>query len=298
MYPKQKMYVLLAMLLILALACNLSPQGGETPQDPGAVDTMVAQTVAASGGQQATLIDPETGQGDSGGQQPPPGDSAPTETATFTPEPTATATMTPTDSPPPPSAIDALNLGSPDATYNFNNAGTFFTYNSADSKVEIKDGTLQFTMKNAVSWTIWSFSAIELEDYYFEINVKMPDDCVGADRGGIIFGTPPGETDNGANYQISCDGRYRLFIYDGAATDTLVPWTSSSEIMGGPGKTNRLGVLHKDNKITLYMNGVKLTTVTDNTYVGEGRIGINMGADEHDNLTIYFDDAAYWTSIP
>ena len=57
-------------------------------------------------------------------------------------------------------------------------------------------------------------------------------------------------------------------------------------------------MLHKGNNISLYINGVKMDTIIDDTYVGVGRIGINMGSDEHDNLTIFFDDAAYWTSIP
>ena len=150
----------------------------------------------------------------------------------------------------------------------------------------------------AISFTIWSFSAIELKDYYFEINVKMPGDCVGKDRGGIIFGTPLGETDNGANYQVSCDGHYRLFIYTGSETINLINWTESSEINKGPNSVNRLGVLHKGDKISLYMNGIKMDTVTDDTYVNKGRIGVNMGVDDHDNVTIYFDDASYWSTIP
>ncbi len=46
------------------------------------------------------------------------------------------------------------------------------------------------------------------------------------------------------------------------------------------------------------MNGQKLETVTDNTYVGKGRIGVNMGVDDHDNVTILFDDASYWEPVP
>ena len=57
-------------------------------------------------------------------------------------------------------------------------------------------------------------------------------------------------------------------------------------------------MLHKGNDISLYINGVKMDTITDDTYVGIGRVGINMGSDKHDNLTIFFDDAAYWTSLP
>ncbi|MBN2045844.1 MAG: hypothetical protein JW757_12540 [Anaerolineales bacterium] len=294
---KQRLTLTTALLVILALACNLSPQPSQPAADPGAVDTMVAQTVAAQIGQNPPTVDPSDDTPDDSQQpstqEPPTADS----TATFTPEPSATATPTETQAPPP-SAVSELNLGSPDASYSFDKVGTFFTYSGADSKVEIKDGKLQFTIFDPIGWTIWSFSALELKDYYFEINVSMPGDCVGKDRGGIIFGTKPGDTGDGINYQVSCDGDYRLFIYDGADTIHLVPWTEDNLINSGPNATNRLGVLHEGNKITLYMNGSKLTTVTDDTYVGTGRIGINMGVDDHDNVTIFFDDAAYWTSIP
>ena len=194
--------------------------------------------------------------------------------------------------------IDELNLGNPDASYGFNSKGPFYVYTASDSKVEVMDGTLQFTIFDAISWTIWSFSSLELEDFYFEINVKMPDNCQGTDRGGIIFGTPIGETDKGINYQVSCDGRYRLFIYDGLETTTLVNWASSDEINAGPGKTNRIGVMHRGQKITLYINGMLVEQISDDTFVGKGRIGINMGVDNHNNVTITFDDAAYWTALP
>jgi len=293
---KQRVFLVLSILVFLTMACSLTPQASPATQDPGAIDTMVAQTVAANN----TLIPTDSQDGSGGGDDlQPTTETPPTDTPQPTNTPEPTATPEPSDTPePPPSAIDALNLGSPDASYNFNNKGAFYTYDSPNDKVEIKDGTLQFTINDAIGYTIWSFSALELEDYYFEINVKMPADCVGKDRGGIIFGTPLGETDEGANYQVSCDGNYRLFIYDGVNTINLVNWASSSEINKGPNSVNRLGVLHKDNKISLYMNGIKLDTITDDTYVGEGRIGVNMGVDNHDNVTIIFDDAAYWTSIP
>ena len=51
-------------------------------------------------------------------------------------------------------------------------------------------------------------------------------------------------------------------------------------------------------KITLYINGMLVEQVSDDTYVGKGRIGGNMGVANHNNVTITFDDAAYWTALP
>ncbi len=294
MHNKQKFMLIGVVIVAFTLACSLSSQQPTATLDQSAVDTMVAETVAA---QQPTG---DTSDGSGGGDdEPAPTDTVePTEAPTDTPEPTPTETPTNTPEPTLPQGIEDLNLGPADRTYNFDTRGAFYTYSSADSQVEVKDGTLQFTIFDALPYTIWSFSALELEDFYFEISVKMPNDCVGKDRGGIIFGTPPGETGVGLNYQISCDGQYRLFNYDGSETIELVPWTTSSELDAGPGKNNKIGVIHRGQKITLYINGELVSQVTDDAYEGTGRIGINMGVDNHDNVTIFFDDAAYWTDLP
>lgn len=304
MLNKYKTILISLILVSLVSACSLSPQPTATV-DEGAVATMVAQTVAANQDQQTGQQPTQDAGSETGGEQGE-GDQAPaatetpvpTETPTNTPEPTATETLTPTPEPTLPMGIDELNLGNPDAAYGFNSKGPFYTYSDTDSKVEVKNSTLQFSIFDAISWTIWSFSSIELEDFYFEINVKMPDNCQGKDRGGLIFGTPLGEVDKGINYQVSCDGNYRLFVFDGANTINLINWTKSDELFSGPGKTNRIGVMHRGQKITLYLNGSLVNQISDDTFVGKGRIGVNMGVDNHNNVTITFDDAAYWTALP
>lgn len=293
---KQKLILIGLILVVLTLGCSLSPAAPTPTVDQSSVQTMVAETVAAESG--APADDGSTGD-DSGEPQPAATDTPePTEAPTDTPEATPTITNTPTPEPTLPQGIDELNLGAPDASYNFDSKGAFYTYSDSTSQVEVKDGTLQYKIYDSISYTIWSYSALELQDYYFEISVRMPDNCTGKDRGGVIFGTPLGETEEGLNYQISCDGMYRLFLWDGSQTITLVPWTSSSELDAGPGKTNKIGVIHQGEKITLYINGELVDQLSDDTYVGEARIGINMGVDNHDNVTIYFDDAAYWTNLP
>jgi hypothetical protein len=270
---------------------------------------MVAQTVAAaSGADQSEDTQPpadDGGNGDDTGDdqgdqnQPPPPTDTPQPSPTNTPEPTATEEPTPTPEPTLPLGIEDLNLGGPDVLYEFNSKGSVYTFSDTDSKAVVKDGTYQYTIFDAITWTIWTFPfAKVIEDYYFEVAITMPDDCVAKDRAGIIFGTPSGETDNGLNFQISCDGYYRLWIYDGSDTINLIGWTDSDEIFTGPGKTNKVGVMHRGKKITLYINGTLVDQISDNTYVGPGRIGFNIGVDEHDNVTFKFDNAAYWTNLP
>ena len=47
MKPRQRLIVFTSVLMILALACSLSPQPTQAPVDQGAIDTMVAATIAA-----------------------------------------------------------------------------------------------------------------------------------------------------------------------------------------------------------------------------------------------------------
>jgi hypothetical protein len=304
MNGKIKILIVITLLVGMALACDLSRQANQ-PIDPAAIDTQVAGTAAALAGDDGSGGGDDTsgGQDTAGNQDGQP--QVPTETEapppTDTPEPTATPTETPTPTIEPtlPMGIDDLNLGNPNVLYSFNNDNSVYTFSGNDNKAEVKDGTYQFTMVDEIDYTVWAFPfGLVLEDYYFETGITMPDDCVGKDRAGIIFGTPDKETDNGINYEISCDGNYRLWIWDGSESTFLIGWTKSDELFSGPGKTNKIGVMHRDKKITLYINGTLVDQLSDDTYTGPERVGYNIGVDEHYNVTFKFDDAAYWTNLP
>ena len=157
---------------------------------------------------------------------------------------------------PPPSAVNDLNLGSPNATYKFDNKGTFFTYKASDSEVAIKNGKLEFTIFDAIDWSLWSFSSLELKNYYFEINMTMPADCVDKDRGGITFGTPPGDTDKGIISRSPVMDTIGFTFTTGTPPSTfLIHWTEHDAINEGPNSTNRLGVLHVGNKSPCTLTG-------------------------------------------
>jgi len=300
MKVKKRWLLILALLVGLALACSLTPEQNQQV-DQAAVDTMVAETIAASAPDQPDAQQPSATV-DSGDQGQPPADPTATEALpTNTPEPSLTPTEEPSPTPEPtlPLGIDDLNLGGPDVLYEFNSKGSLYTFSSADSEAIVKDGTYQYTIFDAINYTIWTFPFSKvIEDYYYEVTITMPNNCKDKDRAGIIFGTPSGETDNGINFQISCDGNYRLWIYDGSDTIDLIKWKDSDELFSGAGKTNKIGVIHRNNKITLYINGTLVDQLSDDTYVGPGRIGFNIGVDDHDNVTFKFDNAAYWTNLP
>ncbi|HKJ27225.1 MAG TPA: hypothetical protein VJ965_06285, partial [Anaerolineales bacterium] len=248
---KEKVRIISTIVLLAGLlaGCSLArPPQNDNQVDQGLIQTMVAETEVAIN-QQPTADNSggDTG-GDTGGQDTQVPAPSNTPIPTNTPEPTATPTETPTPTVEAtlPSGIDDLNLGNPDVKYTFDNDNSVYTFGGSDNKAEVKDGTYQFTMVGEIDYTVWSFPfAKVLEDYYFEVAITMPENCNPKDKAGIIFGTPDKETDNGANFQISCDGHYRLWLYDGSNTIYLINWTKADELFSGAGKTNKIGVMHR-----------------------------------------------------
>jgi hypothetical protein len=211
---------------------------------------------------------------------------------TNTPQPTATNTPQPT--PTSPAGDPAVDLGSPDWTHHFNQEYPWHTYTSSTDETEVTGGKYLFRFFETISWPLWAFAALEIEDYYLEITVQMPSACAGKDSGGLVFGSPVGHNDEAYIYRVSCDGRYRLTSYDGSNTNILVSWSTDPAILVGPDQINRLGVLVQGDHITLYINGVKVAETDDTLYTSKGRFGITASAPETSDLVITFDDAAYW----
>jgi len=111
-----------------------------------------------------------------------------------------------------------------------------------------------------------------------------------------VFNDP----DQGYLYQVRCDGYYRLWKWDGKAGEkgvatSLIYWKKSSAINAGANKTNRLGVMAKDSKITLYINGAELGSVTDTSY-SAGFFGVFVRSGGTTDYTAKFDAMEYWSN--
>lgn len=303
MKPRIKLLVIGVILLTLILACSIPGQqdntGGSSDDSGNRLSTQIAETVEAAN-RQATIdaLQPPDGDDDDGGQQPPPVNTdtpvPPTNTPLPTNTPVPTVTNTPQPTPTSPAGDPAVALGSPDWTHSFNQEYPWHTYTSSTDETEVKGGKYHFRFFQTIAYPIWAFAAIEIEDYYLEINVKMPAVCAGKDSGGLIFGSPLGKNNEGYIYRVSCDGKYRLTSYDGTNSVVLFDWKSHSSIIKGPDQINRLGVMVSGDHITLYINGVKVAETDDSLYTAKGRFGVTASAPETDDLEILFDDAAYW----
>ncbi len=237
---------------------------------------------------------------------------APTQAATQPPAATATkappaATATPVPPTPKPTATKGptatlvpgdprSSLGQPTWSDSMSTSDNWPTGADAAgfTDVDFSNGAMQLTaLKPADGWRM--STADSLTDFYLEISVNTST-CKGKDRYGVIFRVPAKENpDQGYLVDFTCDGKYGLRKWDGPENtmEALTLWKANAAIKSGANQTNRLGVLVKGTKITLYANGVKLTEVTDIGYKS-GFFGVSAAAIDSSKYTVNIDKVDYW----
>ncbi len=186
----------------------------------------------------------------------------------------------------------AAVLGPPDGVENFDNANNWTTFSNACFTTDITGGQLVMTANGQPQAACWEFSWPRLGNFYVETTLQMPQSCNPQDRFGFIFRAP--DNDRGYLYGINCAGEYTLTIWDGEATTVLVAPTASAAILNTPGAVNRLGLMAFDENLSLYMNGVFLETVTDYTYLDDGRFGYFVRAATESPFTVSYDQLRVW----
>ena len=222
-------------------------------------------------------------------------------TLTATPDPgTPTATLAP--SPTLPEGDPRLKLGNPKATDPMSNADkwTWPTGESDFTSVSFTGSKMTLTgLSEDAGWRLPLLPS--LKNFYVEMTA-ITGKCSGRDAFGIIFRVPDlRDADQGYLFSISCDGQYRLSRWNGKAGDNgesvvLQNWKANKAILGGEGKTNRLGVWVDGSTIMLYANGVKLGEYTDATYK-EGNFGIFINPDQTKEFSVQIDEISYWDAL-
>jgi hypothetical protein len=186
---------------------------------------------------------------------------------------------------------DLPDLGEPDWRDNFNSAANWYEFETDDHRFEIEDGDMVMTALKSSTDDYWGLATVpDLEDFYLEITATTGSSCGGLDRYGVLIRAP--NADNGYVYAFSCNGRYRIYRWDGEFT-ALRNWTVSSAIHSGPDQTNRLGIWAEGDTFRLYANGELLDTVSDDEF-DEGRFGLFIGAAQTANFRVFVDRASYW----
>jgi len=173
-------------------------------------------------------------------------------------------------------------------------AGTnnWFLLDTPNTKFSAGENSIILTAASPGQIDEWGISNVPpIQDFYLEVLFVTTEPCAGLDRYGVIFRAR--DPNQGYVFGFSCDGRYKLYKWDGKSYQAIQEWKNSPHIKSGAGQTNRLGVYAVGNNLKLYANGQLLSEYTDDSF-SEGRFGVFIGADETENLQVLLDEAAYW----
>jgi len=186
-----------------------------------------------------------------------------------------------------------LQLGLPDWRDPLDDGNFWFMLSTENTEFEIDDGKLKMTSLQPGAGEEWGLSDKgPLTDFYLEATFITGETCSGLDRYGVLVRAP--DPNSGYVFGFSCDGRYRIYKWDGENFSALQNWTSSGFILTGPEQTNRLGIWLEGSTIMLYANGRLLAELEDNEY-DEGRFGLFIGSTNTENFEVFVDEVAYWT---
>ena len=189
--------------------------------------------------------------------------------------------------------VDAeiVSLGAPTWTDSMDSAGRWYLLSTDNVTFKLESGSLVMEVQEGGGYDEWGVAAGAVTDFYLEITARMGDQCSGIDRYGLIFRAP--DPSQGYIFEFSCDGRFRLYKWDGETYTGIQGWKSSALILSGPDKENRLGVMAEGSDVRLYANGKLLGEYAIESYP-EGRFGLVVGSTNTDNFKVMVDFASFW----
>jgi hypothetical protein len=187
---------------------------------------------------------------------------------------------------------EELNLGNPTWTDPFDSSSNWYPLNTDNTEWEFKDGQLIMKAKSTSAPEEWGLSnKPAIKNFFLEARFKTGGTCDGLDRYGVLVRAP--DPNKGYVFEFSCDGRFRIYKWDGENYKAIQEWKASSSIFAGSDQNNRLGIWMKGKTIRLYANGQLLGEYEDDTY-DEGRFGLVIGADQTEDFTVSVDEVSYW----
>jgi hypothetical protein len=164
-------------------------------------------------------------------------------------------------------------------------------YDDGHTRVSISSGKLVLTSLEGKGWHGWRMYNARLQNFYLEVTVQAHD-CTGSDTYGLIFRSPDGY--KGYWFGITCDGKYSLESGDIGSSVEIIKAKTNATIKAGSNQTNRLGVMAKDNKISLYANGKLLEEVANNAITDAGVFGYFIAGAKTANFTYDSTEVIYW----
>jgi hypothetical protein len=208
----------------------------------------------------------------------------PTSSLTLTPTPRPTLTPTPTSTPrptitltptPSPLAWD-LNLvdNFETNTYSWPLSSGNPASTCGSSNLTMQDNSLILKINSAADCDWWYWPNIPAVTD-FDLSVDMRRSGATGNTVGLIFRYV--DSAKSSSYSILIDDAYQLYyvaLDDQGNSTALVNWQYDSNIIAGG--NNRIGISARGSQFTIFINGVKVNTIDDNT-LAAGTIGIIAG---------------------
>jgi hypothetical protein len=300
------LFKLLAMVLLVAglVSCSLSQTPKTTAEptlNPNEVATRVQNLLASSVPEQTKIPAQPTPKAPTATQSAPasptkapetaaPEPSATPTTAANSGTPTVAATATPPPTPTASGSDPRASLGNPTRTDKFDNNQYWFPFTDSHTKIVIENGVLSMTGISADGWHGWTLTTPKVTNFYLEVSAKTGT-CDGHDSYGPMLRSP--DATHGYLFAVSCNGQYRFVKVSGNDFTDLIKWTANSVIKSGSDQTNRLGVMAKGDKFTLYVNGVQVGEVSDSDNAS-GVFGLFVSSFNTPNFTVQVSEVDYW----
>lgn len=276
-------FILLSLILT---ACNLGPETTVVAPTVDLVGTKVAQVLTdmpTPANKPLTNITPAQST-----KNPP----AVTATVAGSPTPASSPTPTVTTSPVP--GDPRTTLGTSTWKDTFQKAASWgldAPYDDGHTRVSIAPGKLIMSSKDGNGWHGWRMLTTKVQNFYLEATVNTLG-CSSTDLYGLIFRSP--NSFKGYWFGFTCDGRYGLRSGDINDFVEIIKLKANPLIKSGSDQTNRIGVLAKGNKLSLYANGKLLEEITNDTLPDEGVFGYFIAGYKTVNFTYESTEIAYW----
>lgn len=219
---------------------------------------------------------------------------------TETPQPAVEATIQPTSEPTVtlPGDDPTEDLGEPDARDTLSNSGIWFknstSFENEFATFTAKSGSISAVSKRSGGPIWYDYFEKRPSDLYLEARL-VANSCSGNDSYGILFRGK--DIGSGPSYffSVKCNGNYDFYTFGTSSNISyLVINQSDPAIITGSGATNTLGVWADGKRFRLYVNGVFLKEVEDDSLAGDGYVGFFIWSVNGAGLSVDLDEIAYW----
>jgi hypothetical protein len=210
-------------------------------------------------------------------------------TQTVTP-PAPTATPSPSATP----AGPEIALGNQIFEDDFSQAGRWNTGEDNVQRVAVADGQMIIALKVNDRFTLVYNITRRARDFFASVTGAAAA-CLFRDRYGLLFRVL--DANNYYQFEVDCDGRYRLAKVVNGTLTALRDWTADPAIHVGGGTVNELGVRAASATLEVFANGRSLSSVSDSTYT-EGAFGLYAGSGLSSAYTATFDNLRVWELQP